>query len=167
MVAAGLLSLTADAPKHHDWLDARMASSIVIFNADNWMKLTEHWAFKALVHELGHAQHLEHWPEERADIYDTWQTAKRAGLYQTVREEDQGSHNPNYAAQNHLEYFAELTATYFAGNSYFPRDRATLRTYDPAGYALIEKLWGISDEASGNTEPKTEVPSPATKEPKP
>jgi hypothetical protein len=68
-----------------------------------------------------------------------------------VREEDKGTHNPNYAAQNHLEYFAELTATYFAGNSYFPRDRAALKTYDMAGYALIEKLWGITHDASGHT----------------
>ncbi len=142
----GLEYFRADAPRHHDWLDARMASSIIIFNAANYAKLTEHWALKSLMHEFGHAQHLEHWPEERADIYDTWQAAMKAGLYQIVREEDKATHHPNYAAQNHLEYFAELTTTSFCGNTYFPRDRAALKTYDPAGYALLEKLWGISDE---------------------
>ena len=62
-----------------------------------------------------------------------------------MREEDKGTHNPNYAAQNHLEYFAELTAMYFVGANYFPRDRAGLKAYDPAGYALVETLWGLND----------------------
>jgi hypothetical protein len=142
----GLQYFGADAPRHHAWLDARMVSSIVIFSADNYVQLSEFWALKALVHEFGHAQHLEHWPENRADIFDTWEAAMGAGLYQVVRDEDKDTHHPNYAAQNHLEYFAELTATYFAGNNYFPRDRAALRDYDPAGCTLIESLWGIGGQ---------------------
>jgi hypothetical protein len=144
----GLEYFRADAPTHHNWLDPRMASSIVIFNADNYARLSEFWALKALVHECGHAQHLEHWPEDRVDIFDTWQSALGKGLYEVVREEDQGTHNPNYPARNHLEYFAELTATYFAGNSYFPRDRAALKAYDPVGFALIETLWGLTPQAA-------------------
>ena len=114
--------------------------------------LTDHWALKTLVHEFGHAHHLEHWPEDRADIFDAWQAAMKAGLYKTVRPDDAHTHNPNYAAQNHLEYFAELTATYFVGNSYFPRDRAALQSYDPAMHALLEKLWGIGGPSSAEKE---------------
>ena len=119
----GLEYFRAEAPRIttgsiHGW-----AESIVIFDAENYVKLSDSWAIKALVHEFGHAQHLEHWPEDRADIYNTWDHAMHAGLYQTVREEDKGTHAPNYAAQNHLEYFAELTAIYFVGAGYFPRDR--------------------------------------------
>ena len=120
-----------------------MSSGIVIFHAANFNQLSDFWALKALVHELGHAQHLEHWPENRSDIYDTWKHAMESRLYQVVRAEDKDSFNPNYAAQNHLEYFAELTATYFVGNQYYPRDRASLKGYDPEGHALIEKLWKI------------------------
>ena len=67
----------------------------------------------------------------------------KAGRYQVVRGEDKDTHVPNYAAQNHLEYFAELSAMYFGGANYFPRDRAGLKAYDPEGYAIIRKLWGI------------------------
>lgn len=141
----GLEYFQADAPRHWNWLDPRMASSIVIFNAANYATLTDQWALKSLLHEFGHAQHLEHWQEDRAEIYDTWQGAIQRGLYQTVREEDKNSHCPNYAAQNHLEYFAELTTTYFAGNTYFPYNGTELAAYDPAGYALIEKLWGLQN----------------------
>ena len=72
----------------------------------------------------------------------------KAGLYQVVREKDEDTHLPNYAAQNHLEYFAELTAMYFAGANYFPYDRAGLKEYDPAGYALVQKLWSIADDSA-------------------
>lgn len=139
----GLEYFRADAPKYHDWLDPRMGSSIVVFNAANYVQISEQWALKALVHELGHAQHLEHWPEDRADIFETWEHAMKAGLFQKVHPDDKKAHFPNYAAQNHLEYFAELTAMYFAGANYWPRNREGLKAYDADGYALVEKLWGI------------------------
>lgn len=139
----GLEYYRADAPTHHDWLDARMSRSILIFDAANYLNLSEAWALKSLVHEFGHAQHLEHWPEDLTAIHDAWQAAMKAGRYQVVRQEDKGTHFPNYAAQNHLEYFAELTAMYFVGANYFPMDRAGLKAYDPEGHALIETLWGV------------------------
>jgi Mlc titration factor MtfA (ptsG expression regulator) len=151
----GLEYFRADAAEHQDWLDPRMARSVVIWSASNYSKISESWALKSLVHEFGHAQHLEHWPEDRADIFDTWDRAMKAGLFQVVREEDRDTHNPNYAARNHLEYFAELTAIYFVGAHYFPYDRARLKDYDPAGYALLERLWGVSNEqAAAATEGK-------------
>jgi hypothetical protein len=145
--SSGLEYFRPGAAKHQAWLDPRMAPSVVIFNAANYATLSEFWAIKALVHEFGHAQHLEHWPENRADIYEAWDHAMKAGLYQSLRPEDKGTHYPNYAAQNHLEYFAELTAAYFVGINYFPKDGAGLKAYDPTGYALIEKLWGIRGES--------------------
>ncbi len=51
---------------------------------------------------------------------------RKCDLYQVVREEDKRTHFPNYAAQNHLEHFAELPTTYFAGNTYFPHRRTEL-----------------------------------------
>jgi hypothetical protein len=140
----GLEYFRLDAAKHQKWLDPRMARGVVIFDAANYTAITDFWALKALVHEFGHAQHLEHWPENRADIYDAWDHAMKTGLYKVVRDEDKNTHVPNYAAQNHLEYFAELTAAYFVGINYFPKDRAGLKAYDPVGFAVVEKLWGIN-----------------------
>ena len=141
----GLEYFRSDAPKHHPWLDPRMGSSIVIFDAGNYRDLSDLWAIKSLVHEFGHAQHLEHYAEDYAEIYDTWQSAIDEGLYRHVRKEDKQKHMPNYAAQNHLEYFAELTAIYFVGGNYFPYNRARLKTHDPRGYQLVEKIWQIDN----------------------
>jgi len=143
----GLEYFRSDAPKYHDWLDPRMGSSIVIFDAANYLQISELWATKALLHELGHAQHLEHWPEDHPPAFHTWERAMKAGLFQKVHPEDKNAHNPNYAAQNHLEYFAELSAMYFVGANYWPRNREGLRAYDPDGYRLVETLWGIRDTA--------------------
>jgi hypothetical protein len=98
--SSGLEYFRSDAPKHYEWLDPRMASSIVIFNAENYQELTDLWALKSLMHEMGHAHHLEHWPEDHAEIFETWKTALAAGRYKSVRPEDKDAHYPNYAAQN-------------------------------------------------------------------
>ena len=141
--ASGLEYFNMRAVTHRSWLDSRMGRSIVIYDAENWVGISDLWARKALLHELGHAHQLEHWPERQEDIYAAWQQAMQGGLYQQVRPDDRDSHEPNYAARNQLEYFAELTATYFGGNSYFPYNRQQLKIYDPTGYALVRKMWKV------------------------
>ena len=137
--ASGLEYFSQAAAKHYKYIDPKMASSIVIFDASNYSRISDLWAIKALAHEFGHAHHLENWPEIQPDIYDTWERAMKAGLYSEIRKEDRRAHVANYAAQNHLEYFAELTAMYFVGGNYFPYDRPRLKKYDPAGHALIRQ----------------------------
>ena len=141
----GLEYFQRTAPEHYKQLDSRMASSVLVYSATNWDWLPESRALKALVHELSHAYHLEQWEELRPDIYDVWQNAKNLGLYRNVEDEDRKVLEQGYALQNHLEYFAELSAIYFVGGYYKPFTREELQKYDPAGYALIRKIWQISD----------------------
>jgi arylsulfatase A-like enzyme len=139
----GLEYFPKSAPAAHSYLDPRMGTSIVIYSAANWVKQSEFWALKALVHEFAHAQHLEQWPENRADIFDAWQRAKQAGLYRNVKDDKGATLAQAYALQNHLEYFAEISCAYFTGCNYEPFNRAGLKAYDPAGFALVEKLWDV------------------------
>jgi len=44
--------------------------------------------------------------------------------------------------------------------NYFPKDRAGLKAYDPAGYALVEKLWGISGDPSPSSSNERKVSEP-------
>jgi hypothetical protein len=139
----GLEYFQKDAPKHREHLDPRMASAILIYSAENYDWLPAERALKALAHEFGHAYHLEHWPELRADIHDAWENAVKAGLYRNVKDRNGKVVKEGYAIRNHLEYFAELTAVYFVGGYYYPFTREELRKYDPHGYALIERLWDV------------------------
>jgi hypothetical protein len=142
----GLAYFANDAPRFRPELDRRWSRCIVVYCAENYTRLSDLWALKSVVHELGHAHHKENWPEKQADILAAWRQAVEAGLYRNVKD-DRGRVIPQaYALTNQLEYFAELTAIYFAGGNYAPFNRAGLKDYDPVGYTLIEKMWGLSGE---------------------
>jgi len=130
------------APDRDPSLDPRWRDCIVVYSARNYMQQDDLWAKKLLAHELAHAWHLTHFPERQADLMAAYRGAMAKGLYDDVAYRD-GSSRKGYAAQNHVEYFGELSAIYFVGGNYFPFDRARLKEYDPEGYAVVEKLWGV------------------------
>lgn len=139
----GLEYYQRDAPSYHRDLDPRWSDCIVIYSAENYMWLSDLWALKALVHELAHAFHLEQWPENQTDILRAWRNAISQGLYQGVKDDAGKTVERAYATVNQLEYFAELSCMYFARSNYQPFNRAGLRSYDPSGCAMVEKMWGI------------------------
>ena len=150
------------APRHYPHLDPRMAGSIVVYSATNFVWLSDFWALKALVHEFAHAHHLEQGPEFHAGLYDGWDSARKRGLYRNVTDERGRRIEQGYAIQNHLEYFAELSCMYFAGCNYAPTNRAALRAYDPAGCKLVEELWfGAGGAGSEAMNSRSNRPPPA------
>jgi hypothetical protein len=105
------------------------------------------------LHELAHAFHFRSLPDgfDNADIKAAYQRAKQRGLYERV-ERTFGNGQPNtferaYAMTNAMEYFAETTEAYFSRNDFFPFTRDELVRHDPEMHALLEKLWGVSDNA--------------------
>jgi len=132
-----------NAPEHHKQLDPRWKSCVVIYCASNYVQLSELWAVKLLVHEFAHAHHMEQWPEKQPDILQAWEHAKESGLYR--QENKENGEILGYAAANQLEYFAELSCMYFVGCNYPPASREELKTYDPVGYNMLEKMWGIKE----------------------
>lgn len=135
------------APKFRKHLDPRWGDVVVIHSAANYVKLSELWSVKVLVHEFAHAWHLGQWPEKQPEIYQAWENAMHQELYRGVKDDKGAVLERGYAAQNQLEYFAELSCMYFCGCNYQPFNRSELKTYDPTGYALIEKMWGISPDS--------------------
>jgi hypothetical protein len=132
-------------PDFHAHLDPRWRRAIVLYSAANYLQQDEHWSVQVLLHEMAHAWHLERWPEKQPDVLAAWQNARDRGLYHNVRDVNGTVIPIAYALQNQLEYFAELSCIYFWRGEYEPLDRAALQRYDPVGFALIEKLWGVCD----------------------
>lgn len=139
----GLEYFQKNAPEHHPNLDPRWGGCVVIYSAENYLWLSDFWARKALVHEFAHAHHLEQWPEDQPNILAAWRNAMKRGLYRGVKDDRGQKLDRAYAAVNQLEYFAELSCMYFVGCNYQPFTRAELKAYDPVGYALVEKMWGV------------------------
>jgi hypothetical protein len=123
--------------------DPAWKNAVVIYSARNLMSLDQVWAHGALTHEISHACHLAHWSADHGAITQPWLSAKDGNLYRNVADYKGKTILTGYALANQREYFAELSAMYFVGGNYHPFDKAGLKKYDPAGYQMVEKAWGI------------------------
>lgn len=94
-----------------------------------------------ILHELAHAYHDQILGFEEPEIIKAYETAMKAGIYEKVLLFN-GETVRHYATTNHKEYFAEATEAYFYRNDFQPFVRAELKTHDPAGHAVMERVWG-------------------------
>jgi hypothetical protein len=141
----GIFYAPSEAPLKRPLFDARWGNVIVVRSANNYASISEFWSVKSLIHEFSHAHHLLHRAKDDPDLVDAWQSAVRHGLYRHVVDERGRDLDTAYAAVNALEYFAELSAMYFFGCNYPPKNRSELLKYDPRGAALIAKWWGVHE----------------------
>jgi hypothetical protein len=141
----GLEYVGKELPNHNRLLEPRWGDAVVVYHAHNYVVLSDLWALKAVVHELGHAYHMHHWRQNESGIMGVYENAMKKGLYRNVRDVDGAAIEAAYATTNQLEYFAELSCMYFARCNYRPFDRDELREYDPEGYRLMERYWKVKD----------------------
>ncbi len=100
-----------------------------------------------LLHELAHAYHHKELGWEEESILRAYREAKKAGLYKAVKRTNDELVRA-YALANAKEYFCELTEAYFGRNDYFPHTRKDLKTYDPAGFEAVNRVWNKSEPAA-------------------
>ena len=134
------------SPGYDELLDVNWSSVVVVYHAQNYLDLSDLWALKVILHELGHAYQLEQWPEQEANILSAYDNAMSQKLYRNVPEDNGATVQAAYATVNQLEYFAELTCMYFGRCNYRPMTRAELQQYDPTGYKMIRQMWKEGDE---------------------
>ena len=97
-----------------------------------------------MLQQLAFAWHNRVVGEKDDPIKAAYANAKARGLYQVIRWSNGNEEKrPAHAMIDERAYFAELSKAYFGINNYFPFKRVDLKTYDPVGYAAIEKMWGI------------------------
>ncbi len=152
-----------------DWLSEHgyntdKEKGIEISNPAHFVKWCRRDQPLMVLHELAHAYHDLTLGYDDPRVIACYEHAKAGGAYGSV-EHVSGQMRPHYAMNNPQEYFAELSESYFGRNDFAPFDRASLRVFDPEGYAMIETLWdragGEKEEKSGDltaehTEGKTE-----------
>jgi hypothetical protein len=119
------------------------ARSIEFGNARTFLRYvrTQPWM---VLHELAHAYQDRALPGGYGNkqIKAAYERAKASKTYDSVLYYD-GRERRAYGMNNPMEYFAELSEAYFGTNDMYPFVQAELKVHDPAGYALLRKLWGI------------------------
>jgi hypothetical protein len=120
------------------------AKCVEIANVRNFLNWSRDQKWMVL-HELSHGYHDQFIADgfENGDVKDAYDRAMKSGLYDSVAK-IVGGRQKAYAASNHEEYFAEISEAYFGLNDFYPFDRKDLRRHDPAGYDMVERLWGVS-----------------------
>ena len=95
-----------------------------------------------VLHELAHAYHDQVLSFDHRSIRETFEAAKKAGIYEEVLLYT-GRKVRHYGLSNHKEYFAESTEAYFGVNDFYPFVRAELKEHDPRMHELLKEIWGI------------------------
>jgi len=99
---------------------------------------TQPWA---VMHELAHAYH------DRVLGFDE---PRILAAYERFRDRDEtravlhvsGVKREHYGRTNQMEFFAELTESYFGTNDFYPFVRGELMEADPEVHLLLEEVWG-------------------------
>jgi hypothetical protein len=97
----------------------------------------------SVLHELAHAYHDQELGFEHPGIKAAWVKFRESGKYQSVLHIN-GKMTKHYALTDQKEFFAEMTEAYFGVNDFFPFNRAELEREEPALFALLGELWGVS-----------------------
>ncbi len=108
-----------------------------------------------ILHELAHGYDYLYLGQAKQysnpQIEAAYERAKQSGTYESVlcRYSNGAKH---YALSNKMEYFTENTEAYFGTNDFYPFVRAELKEHDPAGYALLQTIWGVDVKEQNRTE---------------
>lgn len=102
----------------------------------------------SLLHELAHAYHDQVLEFNNEEVKAAYTRFKERGVYDQVLHIN-GNKTRHYALTNPMEFFAELTESYFGVNDFYPFNRAELLQAEPEIAALLKKIWegeGISSK---------------------
>lgn len=94
----------------------------------------------SLLHELSHAYHDQVLGFENEEVKKAYLRFKERGIYDQVLHID-GHKTRHYGLTNQMEFFAELTESYFGVNDFYPFNRAELLQAEPEIHSLLKKVW--------------------------
>jgi len=130
------------ADNHHN---TDKAAGIEIANTTNFVNWVNSGQPSMILHELAHAYQHSVFGYNNPLITEPYEQAKASGTYGLV-DHISGTPRIHYAMNNEIEYFAELTESFFGFNDFYPFTRDQLKAHDPDGYAMIQSAWQWRDE---------------------
>lgn len=111
-----------------------------------------------ILHEPAHAYHDQILGFDEPRIKEAYETYKKSGHGDKTLLYD-GRRVRHYALTDQMEFFAEMTETYFGANDFYPFNRGELKEAEPEIHALLKGIWE-SEPPHPEPEPEPE-PRPA------
>ncbi len=94
-----------------------------------------------VLHELAHAYHDQVLGFEEPRVKAIWEKFRDSGKYNSVLNSP-GNRREHYGLKNQMEFFAEMTESYFGSNDFYPFVTGELKDTEPEIFALMEEIWG-------------------------
>jgi len=95
----------------------------------------------AIMHELAHSYHDQVLNFDNPEILEAYHNFEKSGKYNSVLHIS-GHMERHYALTNQMEFFAEMTESYFGANDFYPFNSAELQKEEPVLFKLLQKIWG-------------------------
>src|SRR6185437_7374872 len=93
-----------------------------------------------ILHELAHAYHDQVLGFDEPRIKEAFEKFKKSGRGDKTLLYN-GRRVRHYALTNPMEFFAEMTESYFGVNDFFPFNRAELKEAEPEIHELMKHVW--------------------------
>ncbi|MFM8272369.1 MAG: metallopeptidase [Gemmata sp.] len=93
-----------------------------------------------ILHELAHAYHDQVLGFEHPRVKEAYENYKKSGRGDKTLLYN-GNRIKHYALTTPMEFFAEMTESYFGTNDFFPFNRAELKESEPEIYELMKRIW--------------------------
>ncbi len=94
-----------------------------------------------ILHELSHGYHDQVLGFDETRVKAAWQKFCDSGKYKSVLTSP-GYMREHYGLTNQMEFFAEMTETYFGSNDFYPFVAGELKRDEPEIYDLMSEIWG-------------------------
>ncbi|MFO0804795.1 MAG: hypothetical protein U0791_16935 [Gemmataceae bacterium] len=93
-----------------------------------------------ILHELAHAYHDQVLGFDEPRVKEAYEKFKKSGRGEKALLYD-GRRVKHYGLTNPMEFFAEMTESYFGSNDFFPFNRAEMKETEPEIYELMSIIW--------------------------
>jgi len=94
-----------------------------------------------MLHELSHGFHDQFLSFDHAGIMKQWEAFKASGKWEKIMHIS-GRYQKHYALTTQMEFFAEMSESYFGTNDFYPFVRGELKEALPEFHELLAELWG-------------------------
>jgi hypothetical protein len=94
-----------------------------------------------VLHELAHGYHDQVLGFDEPRVKAAWTKFRDSGKYKSILTNSWGMAE-HYGMSNQMEFFAEMTESYWGSNDFYPFVPGELKQVEPEIFALMEEIWG-------------------------